>query len=913
MNRVHSDHAEAQDAKLFRLPTDVIPERYNIELKPDLESFTFCGFETITVQVLSPTRSITVNAQELDLLEAFVIDAEGTRLDASITMDEEHEFAHLSFQGVLGQRSWQLNLSFKGVLNENLKGFYRSFYNNERLGERAIATTQFESTDARRAFPCFDEPQLKATFKVSLIVPEEYTVLSNGEIVKEELVEESYRFRDVTALEIKEQSDKASDKGAKSEDNVKGRLKKVEFSETMKMSTYLVAFVVGDFVLAGKVSVNGKDILVWSTPGKEHLGKFALRCAAHALRWYEKKFRIKYPGGNKIDMVAMPDFDAGAMENTGCIIFRESDLLIDESTGTIAEMKRVADVVLHEFAHMWFGNLTTMRWWTWLWLNESFATLMSLLCLDALFPEWHVVDDFALSRAAALRVDSLKSTHPIETPVHLPEQAQELFDVISYQKGCACLFMLYRFMGEKLFFSGTSRYLTKFSYDNAEGHEYYDSLQEECDEKKADLAVRRLMDAWVLQSGHPIVEVSESKVPGCINLSQREFKFISNEASDQLWPVPIHLRSKTPGGQENQVVVLKERSQDVSIGENFEWVVANADGNGFFRVLYSSLLAEKLTADPQKNLGVVERFNLLNDTWSAVRAGLCQTIDYLKLLKLFSHEMDPNVWGIINGSLTSIHGLLKEDLHDAFAAFVQELATPSFRKLGWTSSDKEDVQTKELRGSIIKLLGTLGRDQSVRLKAEELFGQWTKDRTTVDTNVLPAIVSILAYHGDQSRYDEFFGLYQSLKGKNPQDEKRFLYSLTGFMEPVLYERATQLALSEQVRAQDAPSFIAMILNSTRQDKAKHGWEFVKSNWEAMIKRYSVSGMIRIAGAVTTLDTPELEADVKSFYATHPIESGTMAMDQALEQLRINVALRERDAQKLASHFAPSKEHAAANA
>jgi puromycin-sensitive aminopeptidase len=869
------------ESKAFRLPKNVIPSNYVIELTPDLEKYSFEGTVAIDVDVLSATSEVKINTKELDVHEFYAVTEgeSGTRHNGTVHLDHDTEIATISFAGKLGAGKWKLHSTFTGTLNDKLKGFYRSHWTDAAGKKHTIATTQFESTDARRAFPCFDEPEFKATYDVILNVPKELTALSNGAIV--------------------------SSTPHAGESN----LKRVVYERTMKMSTYLVAFVVGEFVSSQPILVNGIETRVWCLPGKEHMTGFALQAAAFATNHYEHYFEINYPGGKKIDHIAIPDFASGAMENLGLITYRETALLLDEKTATHAERNRVAVVVLHELAHMWFGDLVTMSWWNGLWLNESFATFMENLCLSHWKPEWKIWDEFGLSRAMASRVDALRSTHPIESPVNHPDDAKQLFDVISYEKGCSVLYQLHQFIGAETFRKGIAAYLKKHSYGNTETHDLWDALEEAC--QKADPAhpipVRKIMDAWVFTAGHPVISVEGAAMPGFVKLSQSPFQFLpENKAT--LWPVPVTLRVKAKGVVSEKKFLLEGAEQTVYVGEDFDWVVVNSGGSGFYRVTYDRALTDKLTGPgfiEQENLDAIERFNLVNDSWACVRAGLISTTDYLAMVQLFSTEEDPNVWSIILGSLGSIHGLVFDEAGEkgnkyrsALSKTVRDLVGPTLNRLGYAPAADESIQTRQLRGTLMSTAGTIGEDAAVQAKAVELFGSWKADKQSVDANIVPAIVGILSYKGDEARYNEFAQL--SKESTSPQEVLRFLAALTRFRDVKLLDKTMAACMTDEIRTQDAPSLFSLVLGNEVSSAA--AWAFLKDNWAAMIKRYPENGVVRMVGAISGLDTAEQEADVKAFFAKNPVPAGDMATAQALEQLRINVAMREREVGRLQAHL-----------
>ena len=374
----------------YRLPRTVVPSRYALTIEPDIAGATFSGEEAVAVEILEPVTEVVLNSVGLEIDEAWFERAEdGDRRDAIVTLDESTERALLSLDAVADPGAWVLHARFRGLLNDKLVGFYRSTFTDDAGDEQALAVTQLEATHAREAFPCWDEPEFKAVFSVTLIVPEDLTALSNAGELSNELLGDGRR--------------------------------RVVFADTMKMSTYLVAFVVGPLALTPPVDVNNTPVRVAHLPGKEDLTPFADESASFALRYFADYYGIVYPG-DKCDLIAVPDFAFGAMENLGCITFREVLLLVDPERATHPELQNVADVIHHELAHMWFGDLVTMKWWNGIWLNEAFATFMENKCSDAFRPDWNVWVNFGLSRTAAFDVDSLSSTRPIEFEVVSPRR-----------------------------------------------------------------------------------------------------------------------------------------------------------------------------------------------------------------------------------------------------------------------------------------------------------------------------------------------------------------------------------------------------------------------------------------------------------------------------------------------------------
>jgi puromycin-sensitive aminopeptidase len=408
-----------------RLPRTVLPRRYDLTLTPDIAAATFAGSVDVDVDVVEPTAHVVLNAIELDVDEAWIT-VEGARIEAAVTLDPDAERVMLEVPQPLPLGPAVVSLRFRGQLNDTLRGFYRSPFTDDAGDARVIATTQFEATDARRAFPCWDEPDCKATFGITLIVDEGLEAVSNGAVVSDEPID--------------------------------GGKRRVRFADTMPLSTYLVAFIVGPLEATAPIDVEGTPVRLLFPPGKGNLTAFGLEVADYSLRYLADYFDLPYPG-DSMDLVAIPDFAFGAMENLGCVTFRETLLLADPSRATQGELQNVVDVIAHELAHMWFGDLVTMKWWNGIWLNEAFATFMELKVTDAFRPEWERWASFGLARSTAFDTDALAATRPIEYPVISPADAEGMFDVLTYEKGAAVVRMLEQYLGEDRFRAGIRKYM----------------------------------------------------------------------------------------------------------------------------------------------------------------------------------------------------------------------------------------------------------------------------------------------------------------------------------------------------------------------------------------------------------------------------------------------------------------------
>jgi puromycin-sensitive aminopeptidase len=842
----------------YLLPTSVRPLAYRLVLTPDLLAATFTGDVEIDVTVNEPTTTITLNAAELEITFAELNDGNpdgGYALTPVTTeLDATEERAVLTFAEPIPPGPATLHLSFTGILNDKLHGFYRSTFTDDDGVEHIIATTQMESTDARRAFPCWDEPELKATFEITLVVDDALAAFSNSSVVEES--------------------------------PEPGGLRRVRFAPTMVMSTYLVAFIVGPLEVTDPVDVDGVPLRIVYRPGQAGLTPFALTVGAHALRFFTGYFGLPYPG-DKLDLVAIPDFAFGAMENLGCVTFRESALLVDPDQAARVELERVADVICHEIAHMWFGDLVTMRWWNGIWLNEAFATFMEVLAVDAFRPEWQRWVSFGVEREAAMAVDGLYATRPVEFPVGRPEEAQGMFDVLTYQKGGSVLRMLEQFLGPDVFREGITDYLTTHSHANTETSDLWDAL-----ERSSGRAVRTIMNTWINQGGYPLIRVGED---GSLDQTPFSYRGEPGGAIGAQWLVPVLTRSLLSDEADSQPILLTGTPtppETITTGPVTQLV--NAGGSGYFRVSYPTAMVEHL-AQRLTDLAPLERYNLVSDTWAASLSGDAPLSDLLELGRSLaaSAEGDPSVWSVVLGALGLFDRVIPDGDRPVLAQAVRTLLGPLAADLGWDPRQDDGERTPSLRSSVLRTLGTIGDDPDIQAEAARRFADTT---TSLHPDTESALLDIVAAHGGEDEYDAFLARYR--KPANPQEENRYLYALTSFRSIELAQRTFDLALSE-VRTQNAP-FVLQLLVGNRAT-GPTAWARVTEEWDKLVATFPSNILPRMLDGVRGLCTPpELAEQVTTFVETHPLAAGGRTVDQILERLAINVAFGQREGAGLAA-------------
>ena len=847
----------ASAAVAQRLPAGIAPTHYTLWFAPDLERATFRGRETIDVTLQRPTTSITLNAAEIEFGEV-TIEAGGRKQAARVMLDEKNEMATLTVPQQVPAGRASISIMYNGMLNDKLRGFYLSKANGRRY-----AVTQMEATDARRAFPSWDEPAYKATFDVSLMIDSADTAISNGA-----------QLSDTPGPEAGKHT--------------------LVFARTAKMSSYLVAMLVGDFVCRNG-SADNIVVRVCSTPDKLPLTGFALDAAQQVLKFYDEWTGIKYAFG-KLDIIGIPDFAAGAMENAGAITFREEELFADPERASLGTRKTVASVVAHEIAHQWFGNLVTMKWWDDIWLNEGFATWMANKPLAAWHPEWQVELDEVEETQAAVSTDALRATRPIRTSVETPDEINEVFDRIAYEKTASVLRTIENYVGPEVFRKGVASYLRKFSFSNAAGEDFWTEVA-----RVTGKPVDRVMKPFIEQPGVPVVKIDAQCQSNTTRVALHQERFVTlggtTPSGSPLWAVPVCF--KTPGTTTQQCNLLERPDQTVTLPACSAHVFANANGRGYYFSEYPPQKVLAITSTARTSLAPAERLTLLGDEWWMVRAGRHDIGLYFDAASALASDEAPPVIEQIGRSLANARETIVQP-SDAprFESWVRQRFAPELTTLGLPGSGSDSDDRQSRRATLLYLVGVTGNAPDVQRQARDLALKYVENPASVPPTLVSTVLNVAAYGGDAMLYELYMAQLPKLTGK-PEEYYRFFNALASFRDPALVQRTLRFAVSPDVRTQDTSTLIGGLFGrASSQDAA---WTFVKENWDTLTKTLGVfQGIPRIAGAVGGFCTREKRTEVEQFFKDHPVPAAERTLRQAFERIDSCIAVKDRQAAAAAS-------------
>ena len=832
-----------------RLPETVRPEHYSLTLAPDLQAATFSGVETIDLNLAEPTDKIALNAAEITF-QSVTVTAAGKQQKPSVTLDQQNEKQQVefTFPEKLPAGKATLNIVYTGILNNELRGFYLS-----KTAKRNYAVTQFEATDARRAFPSFDEPAFKATYDVSLIIDAADTAISNGPIV-------------------------ADTPGPAAGKHT------LKFLTSPKMSTYLVAFLVGDFQCSSGSS-DGVAIRVCSTPDKVALTPYGVDVAEKVLHYYNGYFGIPYPL-KKLDLIALPDFEAGAMENFGAITYRETALLIDPKTASVGAKKQVSLVIAHEMAHQWFGDLVTMQWWDNLWLNEGFATWMEYKAVDHLHPEWNMKPSMISGVDQALNLDAQPTTRAIRAKADTPDEINQMFDGIAYGKAGAVLGDVENYLGEETFRQGVHNYLEAHKYGNATAEDFW-GAQTANSHKPVD----RIMGSLVAQPGAPLVTFGPVE-NGKVSVSQRRFFSSPSIVPDpaQKWTLPICFKVST--GQTCEVLTPESTSLNVPKGALF---FANANGKGYYRSGYAPAEYKALVSAVETGLTPGERISLLGDEWAQLRANKASSGDYLDLVTAVKADPNAEVLSSAFGGVNAISQRVAATPEEktAIAAWIRATFSHEYAKLPPASAD-DSANTRELRSQLFGLLGYYGKDPVVLAQAHDIAEKFLADPSSVDAGMGQTALAIAARNGDSALFDQLQKVAET--STNPELQDGSLRLLAQFEDPSLVTRALDYAVSGKVRNQDAA--IQLIISMQGDETRDLTWKYIQANWDKVNAQLTTAMggyLVNSTGAFCSTDARE---DVKQFFSTHKVASSDMSLKHAIERIDGCIELRTLQEPKL---------------
>ncbi|GAP86043.1 putative aminopeptidase 2 [Rosellinia necatrix] len=853
------------------LPTNVIPRHYDVTLEPDFEKFTFEGKVVIDFDVQEETQSISLHTLELDIHSAHIKSGGSVVTSSSaITYDKLTQVSKIDLKDAVSEGKTQLEIKFTGQLNDSMAGFYRSTYKKPDGSEAILATTQMEANDCRRAFPCFDEPLHKAKFTVTLITDKHLTCLSNMDVASETEVQSA----------------------------MSGAAKKaVKFNPTPLMSTYLVAFIIGE--LNHIETKNFRvPIRVYAPPSSniEH-GRFSLELAARTLEYYEKIFDADFPLP-KMDMVAIPDFAAGAMENWGLITYRVVDLMLDESASGAATKERVAEVVQHELAHQWFGNLVTMDWWEGLWLNEGFATLMSWLSCNHFYPEWKVWESYVSDNLqSALGLDSLRSSHPIEVPVKRASEVDQIFDAISYSKGSCVLRMISTYLGEDVFLEGVRRYIKQHAYGNTQTDDLWAALED-----ASGKPVREIMSIWTKNVGYPVVQVTENPGDNSIHVKQNRFLRTGDTKPEEdkvLYPVFLGLRTKTGV---DETLTLTEREGIYKLSD-LDFFKLNANHTSIYRTSYSPERLTKLgQAAKDGKLTVEDRAGMIADAGALAVSGYQKTSGVLNLLKGFDTEESFVVWSEIIARVATVQSAWifeDQEVKDGLEAFVKELVSERAHKLGWVFSDKDGHIEQQFKAMLFGAAGMAG-DGAVIAAAKDMFAKYKAgDKSAIHPNIRGSVFSMALKYGGKEEYDDLLNLFRA--STNTDERNTVLRCIGRAKDPELIQRTLDFTLGNEVKSQDIYLPTSGLRSHAEGVEALFNW--LTKTWPEIHKR--LSGNPPILGSMVTICTssfakPEQLDRVEKFFKDIDTKAFDQPLAQSKDAIRSKISWLQRDRDDIAT-------------
>jgi len=820
-----------------KLPKDVVPTDYSVRIVPDLAKFIFAGTETVKLNVRTPVHSLTLNVLELEITEAIV---DGQTLPKSaVKIDKENELLTLTLPSELANGDHTLALSFTGKINQQGQGLFYMRYQEQRspaaAEKKIMLGTQFEATDARRFFPCWDEPAFRARFQLTAVVPENWLAVSNMPV----------------------ESEKKMPGG-----------KEVRFAATPPMSSYLNVFVAGELDFIESRS-GPTQIRVIATKGKAELGRYALEATAQILQYYNDYFGVPYPLP-KLDQIALPGGFGGAMENWGGITYYESALLFDPKNSSAETKQNIYEVIAHEVAHMWFGDLVTMAWWDNLWLNEGFASWMGTKCTARFNPQWEVWLRRNLPRDPSRRVgiakeqamegDARSTTHPIQQPIATEAEANSAFDDITYKKGQSFLRMLESFLGEDVFRGGIRHYIAAHKYSNSTTTDLWNALSEASKKPVAEIAA-----GWIQQPGFPLVKVNR-EADGKVRLTQERFTVNFKKAPPLEWKIPL---TYAVVGEAPTTLLMTSKSVVLENIPADRALKLNAKGSGNYRVEYDepswNLLLQALP-----KLSVEDRVNLLSDAWALVQANRLPVSLYFGLVEKLPASTEIAEREQIINVLDFINGLLVGDpQRDKFQRYARSLLRPTFDALGWESKEGEALTAGNLRASLINALGDLD-DPEIIAGCRERFEKYLAHPTSLSPDLRPAVFAVVGRYADEKTWNRLHEL--GVKTTSIEEKQNYYNALACATDPKLVKKTLGIALTDELPTSRAIFLVSRVARETGHSDI--AWDFAKANMKALLAKTDALGANTYAPSLFTFFADDSRADKLKTYAKSSLPSAS---------------------------------------
>ena len=836
-----------------KLPKIVVPAAYRLELAPDLEALSFTGKEQIDIDVAEPTDTVTLEARGLAFEHVALFGEDGAK--ASVTLDKPAETASFHFAKPLPAGRHTLDIGYSGAITEQPLGLYYNDFDTAQ-GRRRMLVTQFENVDARAMLPSWDEPVFKATFQLTVVLPQDFAAVSNTPIESE---------------------------------TPAGALKKIAFARTPKMSSYLLALCAGPLErIQALTKIDGTDVGLWAVPGQAQYGRDAVNAAAVIIPWYNDYFGVKYPLP-KLDMIAVPgNFAAGGMENWGAITFIDNDLLFDPAHSSPETRETVYLVVAHELAHQWSGDLVTMAWWDNTWLNEGFATWMEYKATDRFNPSWHEWLRTRAPKEDAMALDARPTSHPIQIKITDESEIHAAFDAISYKKGASLIRMLEAYLGEPVFREGMRQYIKAHAYSSSTTADLWAAL-----EAASGKPVAKIAAGFTEQPGIPLIKVAVAcdKDEHVATLTQDRFAIHDPDAAKESWQVPVQIGA-IGGHDPKTVLVGADQPETVRLPDCTKPIQANFGDTGYFRVQYDDA-ALKALSDGYKALPPANRLVLLADQWALVEAGKAGPASWLDLTKSLGGETEYTAWKQVTASLRQIDEIERGTPDQAaFRRYAAGLLRPVLERVGWAAKPGELSDTALLRNDVIEALGRFD-DAATIAECRKLFA----DPATLSPTIADAVIKTMGRHADAATWDKLHALGQAASGT--EAKLRYFYALAAVRDPVLLDKSVALARGDELPNGRIDRFI--IEASRESGEPDRVWTDLIAHLEPVLAKLPSDSHGRFLAHVAFASASPVTAKALEAQKLAKSDAGARyATAQAVEQIGERAELHSRLAAPIAA-------------